>query len=109
MPAVDSVHLLPASGAPTDRMKLHLQGVVDDTKDWVDLRVKLAMIEVEERAKQKLNPIVASVTQEGARGAAPDPDHGRRSCPHGHRRAVRTGRARPLHRVGTRASGVGRS
>ncbi len=62
-PLVDSARLLPASGAPTDRMKLHIQGAIDDTKDWVDLRVKLAMIEVEERAKQKLNPIIANVTK----------------------------------------------
>ncbi len=44
-------------------MKLHVQGAIDDTKDWVDLRIKLAMIEVEERAKQKLNPIIASITK----------------------------------------------
>lgn len=62
-PMIDSTHLLPASGAPTDRMKLHVQGVIDDTKDWVDLRIKLAMIEVEERAKRKLNPLVATITE----------------------------------------------
>ncbi len=63
LPIVDSTHLLPASGAPTDRMKLHVQGVIDDTKDWVDLRIKLAMIEVEERAKRKINPLVAKMSK----------------------------------------------
>jgi hypothetical protein len=61
--SVPADHLLPAAGTPSDRLKLHLQGVVEDTKDWVDLRIKLAQMEIEERLKAKLNPIIADLTE----------------------------------------------
>lgn len=49
---------LPPHGTSIDRLGQHTRGLVDDVKDWVDLRIKLLQTEIENQVRGKLNELV---------------------------------------------------
>jgi len=51
----------PVSGNKAQRIAQHTQHLVDDLKTWVDLRIELAQMELEERVEAKANQIVLGV------------------------------------------------
>lgn len=55
----------PATGNKVQRIAQHTQQLVDDLKEWVDLRVELARIELEERVEAKANEIALAVVVVG--------------------------------------------
>lgn len=58
VPVADESRMLPVAGSTLERMKLHVQGVVDDAKDWVEIRLKLAQREVEDRVREIVEPLI---------------------------------------------------
>lgn len=53
--------LMSATGNKVQRLAQHTQRLVDDLKTWVDLRIELAQIELEERVEAKVNEIALGV------------------------------------------------
>ncbi len=60
----DSMQRRP-SGGKVQRITEQTQGLVDDLKEWVDLRIELARIEVEERVEAQANQIALGVILAG--------------------------------------------
>jgi uncharacterized membrane protein YqjE len=50
-----------ATGSKAQRLAQHTQGLIDDLKTWVDLRIELAQMELEERVEAKANKIALGV------------------------------------------------
>lgn len=48
---------LPPGGGRVERITQHTQGLVDDLKTWVELRIKLAQIEMRERVEERANDL----------------------------------------------------
>ncbi|WP_456425121.1 phage holin family protein [Rhodocaloribacter sp.] len=46
---------LPDGANKVERLARETRGLIDDVKDWVDLKIQLVQMEVEERVEQKLN------------------------------------------------------
>lgn len=63
-PAGDG-RLAPTTGNKVQRIAQHTQRLVDDLKEWVDLRIELAQIELEERVEAKANQIALQVVVVG--------------------------------------------
>ncbi len=57
-PSVPLVPQLPPHGNATDRLGQQAKGLVDDVKDWMDLRVKLLQTEIQDQVKGKVNELV---------------------------------------------------
>lgn len=53
--------LAPVSGNKAQRLAQHTQRLVEDLKTWVDLRIELAQMELEERVEAKANEIALGV------------------------------------------------
>ncbi len=53
--------LAPVSGNKAQRLAQHTQRLVDNLKRWVDLRIELAQLELEERVEAKVNEIALGV------------------------------------------------
>ena len=53
--------LAPISGNKAQRLAQHTQQLVEDLKTWVDLRIELAQVELEERIESKANEIALAV------------------------------------------------
>lgn len=49
---------LPPHGGKLERIEQHTKGLVDDAKEWVELRVKLAQAEVETFVQKKVQTLV---------------------------------------------------
>jgi uncharacterized membrane protein YqjE len=49
------------SGNKAQRLAQHTQQLVEDLKEWVDLRIELAQVELEERVEAKVNEIALGV------------------------------------------------
>ena len=49
---------LPSHGGRLQRVQQHVNGLADDVKEWVELRIKLAQAEVETFVQKKVNTIV---------------------------------------------------
>lgn len=58
----------PAASGKMQRIAEHSQALVDDLKAWVDLRIELARIELEERIEAKANDVALGIVL-GALGA----------------------------------------
>lgn len=58
-------HLLPPGGSKVDRIALHTKGLVDDVKTWVELKMKLTQLEIEERLDAKVNAMVIGLAVAG--------------------------------------------
>jgi hypothetical protein len=52
---------LPSGKNSIQRITDQSKGLVDDLKDWVDLRIKLAQVEVEQRIQAKIGDIALKV------------------------------------------------
>lgn len=50
-----------ATGNKAERLVQHTQGLIDDLKTWVDLRIELAQMEFEDRVEAKVNEIALGV------------------------------------------------
>lgn len=59
---VPSDHLLPPGGSKLSRITQHSKGLVDDLTTWVDLRIKLAKLEVQEEVQKQKNQIALMAT-----------------------------------------------
>lgn len=57
--------LAPVTGNKAQRLAQHTQRLVDDLKTWVDLRIELAQVELEERVEAKANEIALAVAVVG--------------------------------------------
>lgn len=53
------------AGGKVQRLAAHTEGLVDDLKQWVDLRIELARIEVEERVEAQANQVVLGILLAG--------------------------------------------
>jgi uncharacterized membrane protein YqjE len=54
--------LSPVSGNKAQRLTQHTQQLVEDLKRWVDLRIELVQVELEEQIQSKANEIALAVT-----------------------------------------------
>lgn len=54
-----------ARGGKAQRLARHTQGLIDDLKTWVDLRIELAQMELEDRVEAKVNEIALGVALGG--------------------------------------------
>jgi uncharacterized membrane protein YqjE len=54
--------LTPVSGNKAQRLAQHTQQLVEDLKTWVDLRIELAQVELQEQVESKANEIALAVT-----------------------------------------------
>lgn len=63
-------HQLPPGGTKLERIAQHSKGLVDDITSWVDLRIKLAKLEIQEEIQQQKNQVavMAIVAVFGALG-----------------------------------------
>jgi len=52
---------LPDTGHKVDRISEHAKGLVDDVRDWVDLKVKLVQVEIEDKIDAKLNQTILAL------------------------------------------------
>lgn len=57
-PSVPLIPQLPPHGNSFDRLGQHTKGLVDDVKEWVDLRIQLLQTEVRDQVKGKLNELI---------------------------------------------------
>lgn len=55
----------PVSGNKVERVAQHMQHLVDDLKTWVDLRIELAQLELEERVEAKANQLALGIVIAG--------------------------------------------
>lgn len=46
-------------GGRIDRMVYHTEALADDITDWIDLRIQLLQLEIEEEAERRLNSFIA--------------------------------------------------
>lgn len=53
------------SDGKIQRLADHTQGLVDDLKTWVDLRIELARIEIEERIEKQANQVALGILMAG--------------------------------------------
>lgn len=51
---------LPPGGNKVERISQHTKGLVEDVSSWVELKLKLTQIEIEERVDAKINSLIAS-------------------------------------------------
>ena len=51
---------LPPAGNKIERISQHTKGLVEDVSSWVELKLKLTQIEIEERVDAKINELIAS-------------------------------------------------
>jgi len=49
-------------GGPLRRIAGHTQGLVEDLREWIDLRIDLAILEVEERVDELRNEVALGLT-----------------------------------------------
>ena len=49
-------------GGKLERIAAHTQGLVTDLREWIDLRIDLAILEVEERLDETKNEIALGIT-----------------------------------------------
>lgn len=52
----------PPTGGKLERIAGHTQGLVDDLREWIDLRLDLAVLELEERVDTLQNQIALGIT-----------------------------------------------
>ncbi len=52
---------LPEGANKVERLARETRGLIDDVKDWVDLKIQLVQIEMEERLERKLNQALLGV------------------------------------------------
>ncbi len=52
---------LPENAGKIERLARETRGLIDDMKDWVDLKMQLVQLEMEERVEQKLNQALLGV------------------------------------------------
>lgn len=52
---------LPSGKNSVERITDQSKGLVDDVKAWVDLRIKLAQVEVEQRIQAKINEVALRI------------------------------------------------
>ena len=52
---------LPDDANKVERLARETRGLIDDVKDWVDLKIQLVQMEVEERVERKLNQALLGV------------------------------------------------
>lgn len=57
-PSVPLIPQLPPHGNTVDRLGQHTRGLVDDVKEWVDLRIQLLQAEIRDQIKGKVNELV---------------------------------------------------
>ncbi len=57
-PSVPLIPQLPPHGTSIDRLGQHTRGLVDDVKEWVDLRIKLLQTEIENQFRGKINELM---------------------------------------------------
>ncbi len=58
--SIDAERQLPYSGHKIERMSLQARGLVDDVREWVDLKVKLVQVEIEDKIDEKVNQAVVA-------------------------------------------------
>jgi len=58
--SIDTERQLPYSGHKIERMSLQAKGLVDDVREWVDLKVKLVQVEIEDKIDEKVNQAVVA-------------------------------------------------
>ncbi|QXD16092.1 phage holin family protein [Rhodocaloribacter litoris] len=46
---------LPSDATRLERIALHTRGLVEDVKEWVDLKIQLVQVQIEERIEERLN------------------------------------------------------
>lgn len=46
-------------GGRVDRMVHHTEALADDITDWIELRIELLQLEIEEKAERRLNSFIA--------------------------------------------------
>ena len=51
----------PVSGNKVERVAQHTQHLVQDLKQWIDLRIKLMRLEVEQRIESKANEVLLGI------------------------------------------------
>jgi len=51
-----------SGGGPLRRIAGHTQGLVEDLREWIDLRIDLAILEVEERVDDLRNEVALGLT-----------------------------------------------
>jgi len=51
-----------SDGGPLRRIAGHTQGLVDDLREWIDLRLDLAILELEERVDELRNEVALGLT-----------------------------------------------
>lgn len=64
-PAEQDGPLAPVTGNKAQRLAQHTHHLVEDLKRWVDLRIELAQMELEERVEAKANEIALGVVVAG--------------------------------------------
>ncbi len=52
----------PSTGGPLGRIAGHTQGLVEDLREWMDLRLDLALLEVEEKVDELRNEVALGLT-----------------------------------------------
>lgn len=57
-PSVPLVPQLPPHGTPVERIGQHTKGLVDDVKDWVELRIRLLQTEIHDQLRGKANELI---------------------------------------------------
>lgn len=53
---------LPVSGNKAQRLAQHTQQLVEDLKTWVDLRIELVRVDLEQQIQSKANEVALAVT-----------------------------------------------
>lgn len=65
IPSSHSDHLLPAGRNRVERITEHGKGLVSDLASWMELKMKLVQVEIEERIDARVNRLISSAIVAG--------------------------------------------